>query len=542
MISSKTPGGITRVKDAASCREWLASLQLAPAERLQVLERLWANMERSSSPPDLMLEILDQARPTHLSDVDDRLREVGASAFPMPSAAWATLQQALISMRRARDLYKRTYGQLVEDSGVSTHMVIPGSAGSLRSVLPLGRALDYQARVLRAQLLARVRVAEDDWHELMELAGRLRASTWLDAPLPDPAAFMKAVNSRALFVYPMLLHAASLTRHVDPEVAIIDRMARQWAAKVGFRIDADGRLHENAHGPTLPLTAAGSVRLDTQALIRRLEERIRVLDSSAAAPPDIRLPRGMSRDKVRRLLDGMRLRWSTVWRPEPSAPPPTEQLRLRFGPPASGSDARPSRGHDDLGASMGLASMSYVYGRHEQNSVIRIAMGAQGGPSDPIEQLMAAADTVAWSGKLTEVIDFERRAVAPVALGTLVAFHVGDGARRELRLGRVCALSQTTEGNGDSTRIQRITVLMWPMAGDLVGLRLADSAFYQDAFHLPAGPRSSDPHSVIVPPGRWRIGAPAMLRTRDRDVRVLFEHLIERDNGFDRVAIRTFEP
>ena len=73
-------------------------------------------------------------------------------------------------------------------------------------------------------------------------------------------------------------------------------------------------------------------------------------------------------------------------------------------------------------------------------------------------------------------------------------------------------------------------------------IRLADSAFYEDAFHLPAGPRSNDPHSVIVPPGRWRIGAPAMLRTRDRDVRVLFDHLLERDSGFDRVAIRTFEP
>ncbi|HMN82576.1 MAG TPA: addiction module protein [Burkholderiaceae bacterium] len=542
MISSKTPGGITRVKDAASCREWLASLQLSPAERLQVLERLWANMERSSSPPDLMLEILDQARPTHLADVDDRLREVSASAFPMPSSAWAILQQALVSMRRARDLYKRTYTQLVDDSGVSTHMVIPGSATSLRSVLPLSRALDYQARVLRAQLLARVRVGEDDWRELMVLARHLRASTYLDAPLPDPAAFIKVVNSRALFVYPMLLHAASLTRHIDPEVAIIDRMARQWAAKVGFRIDDDGRLHENSHGPTMLLTATGSVRLDTQALIRRLEERIRVLDSSAGAPADIRLPRGMSRDKVRRLLDGMRLRWSSAWRPEPPAPPLTDKLLLRFGPPASNSDARPTRGHDDLGAPIGLASMSYVYGRHEQNSVIRIAMGVQGGPSDPIEQLMVGADPVAWSGKLADVIEFERRAAAPLTLGTLVAFHVGEGARRELRLGRVCALSQAAEGHGDNTRIQRITALMWPMTGDLVGIRLADSAFYEDAFHLPAGPRSNDPHSVIVPPGRWRIGAPAMLRTRDRDVRVLFDHLLERDSGFDRVAIRTFEP
>lgn len=540
-MSEGALGEITLVRDAASCREWLDSLELAESERMAVIDRLWSSLERSKSPPDLVLEILEQARATHIRDCEAVLQEMGAVQFPMPAAQWRTLHRVLASLRMARDLYKRTYVRLVEDSGVSTHVVIPGSTNSLRTVMPLARALDYQARVLQTLMFKRVVLEPDEWLEFSTLIHHLRASTFLDVALPDEVPLFKGANARALFVYPLLLNAARPEAHDDAEMSLIDRLARRWAGKVGFRMDEDGRIYENRHGPTLALSDRCAVRLDTHRLVSRLQTRITALDS-ADAGGELRLPRGLTRERALRLLDELRLCWSEAYRPWRLQSTTAGSAALRFGPPA----LRAKAGKASQPAASGVASMAYVFGRYEHNTIIRMATGADAGPRNALAELMTDADAGFWQGRTGDQACFERFAISPLKLGTLVAVAVADPAADTadattaptLHLGRITSLQQAGKAELGSTRAQRVGVLMWPKRGQLVGLRLADDAFYEDVYYLPAGSRASDVASLIVAPGRWRSGTSAMLRTPQRDLRIHVEVLLEKGADFERIRIR----
>lgn len=530
-------GDIAKVHDPASLQGWLAALDADEDERLTVLDRLWANLEQSRSPPDLVLEILEQARVAHVGDVQAMLKEAAVASFPLPAPNWSRLQRTVASLRRARDLYKDTHTRLVEDTGVSTRMVIPGTAGSVQAILPLARALDYQVRVLQALLLNRVRVEASDWAELCLLGRHLRASTYMDAVLPDPSPLLRACTARALFVYPLLLAAAELDRFGDAAIAFVDRIARQWSVKAGFRIDEDGRLHENRHGPTLALTGQQAVRLDTQRLVARLRERAELF--AEAAPGNApRLPRGLSPEQARQVFDTLLVAWSDGFRPHRLEPKPHQRSSVRFGPSSARAAARAPVAGGDTPPAVGLASKAYMYGRFEQNTVIRMALGASSSPGDAIGELMAHGDPVQIQAAGGLLVQFERRADTPVALDTLAAWTEGTPDAPVLRLGRVVRIGESALDEPGAPRAHRVTVSAWPMPAQLVGLRMADNPFYDDAYFLPAGVRAGDTDSLFVPPGHWRAGASAMLRLPKRDVRIHFESLMERGAGFERVQVR----
>ncbi len=534
-MSVPSPVEVLRVKDVASCREWLTRLP-DDEQRLPSIERLIASLSRNRAAPDATLEIAEQARAAHLSAITALIGTLTAQPVPTPAPAWARLQAVLRSLELGRDLYKHLHTQLLDGSGLATRSVIPGAAESLRTVLPLARALDYEARRLSIALRLRVVLEPAAWRESCLLAEHLRRSTFVDATLPDPVPLIRAASARALFVYPILLQLAALPERGEHEIALVDRLAQRWAAKVGFRIDVDGRLHENHHGPTWSVQERVSVRLDTHRLMRRLEPRLQMLESGDEHG-EVRLPRGMSREQARALLRQLCGCWSDAWRPVPLAAPPARRARLRFGVlPLRGVGLQGSASTGTVPiAQAGAASAAYVYGRFETNTIVRMALGAHNADRDPVGVLMGDASVAVWVGEQGGRSVFEIAWPTPVlAIGTLALMRAepGEGGPA-FAAGRIVAVQQAVATDGSGGRRLRVAIEFYRRDAELVGLRVDDQAFYEDAVLLPG-----EPPSVLLPIGRWRPDGPAMLREPDADVRIAFDRAVERGAGFERVRIR----
>ena len=125
--------------------------------------------------------------------------------------------------------------------------------------------------------------------------------------------------------------------------------------------------------------------------------------------------------------------------------------------------------------------------------------------------------------------------------GALVSVGDTGSDTERVRLGRVVSLRQALDPVGALARVRRHGVRVWPAVTELVGVRLPDSAFFEDAFLMPGAAGDADGASLFVPAGRWRAG-PAMMRTPGRDLRIVFGASLERDPGFERVSVRIFDP
>src|SRR5690606_5400910 len=140
------------------------------------------------------------------------------------------------------------------------------------------------------------------------------------------------VNARAAITYPLLLQAVGLDGRPQAQASLVDRLARRWATRVGYRFDASPDLSENPYGPTLWLGPRLSVRLDTHRLQRKLAERRDGWLASAQGAG--RAMPGMDRSALSSLLDELGFAWSArnrggivpAGRPAP--------IRLRVGMPA----------------------------------------------------------------------------------------------------------------------------------------------------------------------------------------------------------------
>jgi len=117
-----------RVRDAASCRAWLARLAASEASRLSSVDRLLRNLARSTQAPDLVLEIVEQARPAHVAELAGVLERLDATVFPMSDADRGRFSAAAESLRLGRDLYKQIHTQLVDQGEAVTRTRMPGAS------------------------------------------------------------------------------------------------------------------------------------------------------------------------------------------------------------------------------------------------------------------------------------------------------------------------------------------------------------------------------------------------------------------------------
>ncbi|HPU51965.1 MAG TPA: hypothetical protein PK359_10430 [Burkholderiaceae bacterium] len=549
-----------KVRDAATCRAWLNTLGENELGRLSAIERLLRNLAHSPQAPDLLLEIAEQARTAHLHELDSMASSLRGAAFPMPEAERRRLAVVCDGLALGRDLFARLHNQLLDESEAATRTVIPGTTTTLRAILPLARALDYQSRLILCLQSNGFEIEPAHWDKLCTYAGRVRASTFQDVALPDESPLLPSPTARALFTYPLLIALAQFEGRSDAERALVTRLARRWAAKVGFRIEPGTATHVSPNGPVMGLSSEHAVRMDSHKLMRRLQarrEEIDALDTGAASAA--RLPRGMTLPATRSLLASLADRWSPgcVMVTPPDAR--LGEMRLRFGLPTLKTPERATQlsqprleSREGQANWQSAANRAYIYGRFEQNTIIRMALGDEPG-EDMLATWAAKAERATWVAIERQHSYFEREFASPVALGDLVTIvppSLADqpaavpGARSNkparFMFGRVTSLSQRQNPDLKMPPIQRIGVAVWSGTPTLVGVRGGDDPFFHDAVLLSAD-SAGEPESLLLPAGRFSSQPSITLREPTRDVRVRLEAILETGASFERRRIHRLD-
>lgn len=567
---------LARVGDAESSREWLRSLPRDDGERLGAIGALFARLsEAAGGHPriggDALHEVLEIVRIEQCATIAQRLKPLAGRPVPYTPIEWPLLHSSLVSLRASRNLYKRAYAQMLRGEGGETLSSIPGASHTLRSVMPLIRALDAQSRIVSLLLQHRCVPQAADWDELCVLARNVRRTSFQDETLSDEAPLVKPTTARALFVYPLLLECASLATRSLAEANFTQRLAARLASRIGYRID-HGAPRDNEHGPRLALTGDYAVRLDAHRVPDALERRRRQWFAEGeirATVPALPLPEAA----LRRLLDDLQRRWTENGKPRsagshPAAAAAAHAVRLRFGLPrmhsadvrmkvgTGSSTARgPAAGAPLADSGPGeRADARYDYGRWEQNTIIRLALGTVPDRVDPTALLLAEGEAAT---RLADRPDgrtvIARQAAIPRAVpGALVAIAgegeaaavgsavvAASGGTSALALGSVEAIEQLVDCEALSSRAHWLIVRLWAGVAVPVGVRVGDSAFFEDAWLLRGGGASCELACLVMAPGRAHGGDPGLLREPGGDVAIRFVTVLDRGTGYERLSIRT---
>lgn len=516
------------------------SLSSDPRVNLERFERLFETLEAELEDDGSRFVRLESMRMGLMATLDSLLLPLSEPSFPLRQDDLRLTQRGLGVLEQLRDQYLKVQ-EARKPTRVQGRRLMPSEAAdSLDQVLPLMRALDAQSRLIRIMLRKRLDVPGDYWRELVTLGARARASTFIDVALDDPAPLLKGDSARGLLILPLLLRAAGLGMHPDDDRVIIDRLARQSAARVGFRIDVGGEPFSNPHGPTLSIDDRLSIRLDTHRLQKRLAQKDEDLKHGVAYGQ--RLPRGMTQESMRRLLARLVVCWSSAMQAPRVHPIDPTQCAVHFGIPGSIGDAPvPEVGYDD--------------GQYEFNTLMRVVRQRKADRSGSVARgalplwLSQAPPVIcqAWSpadGLIQAV--FARNDATTIHHHSLVvvrpdprysAMQIALADRAMLWLGRLVGMTQRMdEATGESLG-QQLSVQLWPRPGRMVGLRFSIEGPFEDILYLTGAAGDLDEHSVLLPPGRVTSKAALTLRLPDRDVAVRFGNLIERGHQFERVRL-----
>ncbi len=531
-----------RVRDAASCRQWLEDLPAQAQQRLSEIDRLLAWLARPGPAPDPLFEILEQVRIEQVRAIGRCVASLAGLAMPYPEPDWQRLASALASLRASRDLFKRAWSLMLGAHGDDTRSIIPGAANALRVVMPLARALDAQARIVSLLLRHRITPLAADWEALCVLARHMRRTTFQDEVLADEVPLVKPATARALFVYPLLLQAAALPSRADAEAGVADRLATRLAAKVGYRID-DGALQPNPYGPTVVLGHGRSVRLDAHRLPASMARR-RQQWMASAADASARTSLPLAASATWGLLEDLERRWTNaalLVAPDAGREPAGDgagsarDTRLRFGlPRIHAADMQPMV---EARTPQAAAGSAYDYSRRwEQNTIMRAALGSDADRCDPVALVMAEGEAVEWledlgGGRLALL---RHGSVPRAALGALVAIARGCA----LSLATVESIEQVPQPGYLGLRGQRLGLRCRAGTPVPVGVRIGEALFFVDAWLLPGDAAAGELPSLVLPPRRAHAGACATLREPDREVAIRFASLIERGSGYERLSLR----
>lgn len=542
------------VVDLADCQRWLDQLAQHDADPLAAIDRLLHALHAADSPASERLAMAELVRPAHLRAIEQRMSGVHSEAVPMSLADRRQLAQASASLALGRDLYDQVHRQALDASDGEARAVIPGAADSLDTILPMIRAVDYQARLIIGLQLNGFAVAAPDWERLCAAAQAVRVSTFQDVVVPDEAALLPSATGRALFIYPLLVELARPAERSTVEKWLIARLARRWAAKVGFRLEPGSASRASPNGPVLALTATRVVRLDAHRLMSRLMAQRAEIEALAQSGAP-RLPRGMSLAGTRALLAQLVDSWSPglVLNPAPDAR--LGERALRFGlpvlPVAGQAQSMPSIRSGAIDSPwQPAADRASIYGRFESHDTLRGA------------RLLAqpAGGLATWAGGAERAMCvscdghqavFERSGAAPVALGDLVAIfsperaggqpgfpQAGAGQPAGVQFGRVTALSQPWTPSPGETALQRVQVLAWAGRAAVVEVRAADEVAFQTAVLLAGDVPAGEPETLLLPSGRFSRVQSLMLREAGCDRVVHLEAVLESRRGFVRVRLR----
>jgi hypothetical protein len=514
---------IARVRDAIGCRELLERAR--QYDRTNEKAHLKESMENGQPPRTSMLlqtvaslihdfgrikvsseesfEILEQIRAAAIEGFDKlRVSPKAARGVPVSNADWEPLRRVMLAFKAMRNHYKRIYMGLLEDEGLQTRTVIPGTANSLRTVMPLARALDCQSRMIAFGLMHQVAHDPSEWDELCVMARHLRVSTFLDEALPDPCSFIRPNTSRALYVYPALLWLAKPHSRSQTELLMIDKLARKWAAKVGFRIDSAQSRKDNSQGPSVVLTKDHVLRLDTHKLVRSLVDR-RTEISDPMSTKQAGLPAGVSMPQVIDLLNSLEAAWGACeWvDATDDVHGPVLEVAMRLGLPTG--NVKSAVKTDEP------AVQSWSVRSQAENV-----------------QYYAATQTV------------RRTTALPIAsIGSLVALATKKARPSELVVGVVTESAQVTDAELATPHETILKVRTLNGMGRAIDMKLPDSARFEPGYCLYSNELDDSPSSVLVPAGRCKLPCEIQIRHADQVYAARLDLRVERIAGFERLSL-----
>lgn len=521
------------VDGPAACHKWLGRLPRESGERLKAVTALTGRIAEGNFGIDAAFEMLELTRASLLVDAERHASRLRGAPLPFDQDAVTDWRQVAVALDRLHRAYRSVHTRMVESAGLDTRSVIPGASNAIREVMPLARGLDALSRRLAFALLARIEVDPLDWFELAALARHMRQTTFLDESLVDPMAIARPVSARAAITYPLLLQAVGLDGRPAAQASLVDRLARRWATRVGYRFDAGLELAGNPHGPTLWLGPRLSVRLDTHRLQKKLAERrdgwLANARSASRGMP------GMDRAALADLLDELMFGWSArnrggivpAGRPTP--------VRLRVGMPSFHRSRAELAvdSHDDRDS-------PYAYGRWEQNTILRMAFGKDRVAVDAVGALAGESEKARRVGQEAGVWLVDRQAMTPhVRRGELVALAVDsadepDGAGH-LMFARVKSVRQIVPAPGlkDQRTGHRLRLAVMAGRAQPVGVRGQRHAEHVDAFLV----ESAGQWTLVV--GSDTVVAGESLRIRrgedERRARVL--DVLDRGRGHERFSL-----
>jgi hypothetical protein len=535
---------LARVRDAQSCRVWLDKMAGGPYERLERMMALFTHLSRQPLPADPTFEILEQARTTLLREVDEAVKPLQQMSLPFQPSQLSALEQIRKTMDMLHQLYRRSYTRMIEAEAIDTRSVIPGAANAMRVVMPLARALDTEARLISLLLKLRVEVDASHWDSLCLLGRYMRQSTFLDEVLIDPVGLLKPCTSRAIFVYPVLLHLAHLPERSTNQILLIDKLAMRWAARVGMRIDTPPQLDKQGHGPGVELSPDYSVRLDTTRLLKSLFER----KHEWLSDPTGKRTAPFTRDELTTLLDDLERNWSVAFRSHRGQPSSQRQVRLRFGlPRIYGQET--SAGDATL-TPAASAGPGYTYGRLEQNTIMRMTFGSSGKGRSSSDLFMSESESARWLSVDGRRYWIERHLVTPSAMqGALAALsiqpekaeleatRVGDKIEsHDLILGQVVAVEQLA-GQSKGMSMHRIAIDAFDARSYPVGVREEGHISFYDAFLLDRVPLSEVSHSILARKGLLKSGFHVTIRDQNTDRMAVLGELMADGRVFERFEV-----
>ncbi len=456
--------------------------------------------------------------------------------FPPSREFLSSLQQGMALLGRLRDLYLNDATEQAESALAGARILPVDTVEPLDGVMPTIRALDAQTRLLRIRLRNRISIVDEQWNELARMALAIRAARFIDDSVADRVSMFKGNTARAMFVLPLLLRAAHLETLGLEDRIVVERLARRYAHRVGFRVDKGGKLRSNPHGPSVAMDEHYAVRLDTHRLqaelARRSSQLVRGHEFNA------RWPRGVTQSSMKRLLTTLALVWGpTVLLPKPSRIGPVSFTTL-FGLPC------------ELPGVQSRAALPYDDPVNEGSTTIRLTRKRQQSRPVPPPLLVYAEPLIcdSWTPGASFIeASLERSEITSLNQHCLVVMRPDSAdcpaplalADADcLWLGRLMGMAAQIDLQRARYARQTLTVRVWPFPARWVGLRLSADSAFEDVLYLKGVEGSLDEHSVFLRPGSWSEKYVSTLCLPEGDIPVRFGNLIERGFRFDHVRLR----
>lgn len=519
------------VRDAASCRAWLAEAAPKDSERaIPACTGLLKHLETRGLAPSVMLDVLEALRGPVLAALRTAVRDIEYRALPLDPSEWSQLlaQRALgVAMYAA---YTALVPQLPETVPPARPGAPPPSMPLVPRVQALQRALDMQARVIAMQYRARVSPPQSDWDELCSLAQIARDLKCLDDEVPDPLSPDRTETCRAAFVFPVLLRLAQPQTLTAAEFGVGRMCARSWAGKVGFRIDPGTAPAGDAPGPSFAISAEHYIRLDTQRLLQSLQRRVQAL-RDGRTPQELGFDAKLSAQTCRYTLQRLGALWSkSSEAPRAWRQPVGESASAFIGIP------KPVQGpvQHPHGYGEGRGPYQYLKRVDDTVSVVSRDMDEAGSRMDRFFEGAERWDVVSESA---DGFLFRRRERLPrINLGSLVGLRLGGAGSAPCLLGYVTSLRQCglEQGANGMEALHEAGVKLFAGLPDPISFEVAPGKM-EPGFWLKANPNIGTVSTLVLPLATFREPVDLRVIMESRTRRIRLESLVMRGLDFDQV-------